>query len=127
MDNQNNKNKETCSVSNHLPGELEVMLGQAMIIGPKTAEYMDRLIHSTGFKESMLGACKGILRLARICGRNRIEAACCRGLQGDKYNLKVIKQILDNKLEGQPLTQPPCGGFVQTKAHEHLRGEQSFT
>ena len=127
MDNQINNSKETCSVSDHLPGELKDLLGQAMIIGPKTAEYMDRLIHSTGFKESMLGACKGILRLARICGRERIEAACCRGLQGDKYNLKVIKQILDNNLEGQPLTQPVSGGFVQTKAHEHLRGEQSFT
>lgn len=128
MDNQNNSDLEPCSAaSNTISAELEQIMDQAMAIGPYTGEYMSKLIKSVGFKAPMLSACRGILRLARVCGKLRIEAACSRALQGSKYNLRIIKHILDNNLEAAPLTGPTTPCCTQTKGHENLRGEQFFT
>jgi len=127
MDHQSSSGPGPCSAGNNISGELEQLMGQAMAIGPGTGEYMSRLVKSIGLKEPMLGACRGILRLARVCGNTRIEAACSRGLQGSKYNLRVIKHILDNNLDRQPLTNPTTPPCLQKRGHENLRGEEFFT
>jgi len=128
MDNQNNSDLESCAAAgNTIAAQLEQMIDQAKAIGPYTGEYMSKLIKSVRFKAPMLSACTGILRLARVCGKLRIEAACSRALQGSKYNLRIIKHILDNNLEAAPLTDPTPPCCTQTKEHENLRGEHDFT
>jgi hypothetical protein len=125
MDNQSSSGVDAHSSGNTVPTELEQMMVQAIAIGPNTGEYMGKLINSSQFKDSMLGACRGIFRLARLCGHDRIEAACSRGLQGSRYNLKVIKTILDKNLENQPLHTPVVLS-PDTREHENLRGDQFF-
>jgi len=127
MDHQSSGGTEPYSAGDNISVDLEQLMGQAMAIGPGTGEYMSRLVKSIGLKEPMLGACRGILRLARVCGNTRIEAACWRGLQGSKYNLRVIKHILDNNLDKQPLVNPTTHSCQQKRGHENLRGEEFFT
>jgi len=127
MDNPNGNNMP---VENplHTTAELNEILLQAAAIGPQTAEYINKLIHHVRFREPMLAGCRGILRLARLCGNDRIEAACCRALRGRKYNLKVIKDILDNHLdeyldEQSDISPQP---YSDPTDHENLRGDQFF-
>lgn len=124
MDNQNGSGSELPSTSDNPAAELEQMMAQAIAIGPKTREYIDLLIRNSRLKGPMLGACRGILRLARLRGYARMEAACARALLGNRYNLNVIKNILDKHLDEQlPIPPAPCSA---TREHENLRGDQFF-
>lgn len=124
MDNQNGSGSELPSTSDNTAAELKQMMLQAISIGPQTSEYMDLLIRNSRLKGPMLGACRGILRLARLRGYARIEAACTRALLGNRYNLNVIKNILDKHLDEQlPIPPAPCS---DTREHENLRGDQFF-
>jgi hypothetical protein len=123
MDNPNSSNRPV-EKPLHVVAELNDILLQAQAIGPQTAAYIEKLINHVRFREPMLAGCRGILRLARLCGNDRIEAACCRALKGRKYNLTVIKSILDNHLDEQ--SEIPPETYSDPTDHENLRGDQFF-
>jgi hypothetical protein len=103
---------------------LQQLYLQVTTIGPQTTGYVSKLIQTGRLPEPMLGACRGIVRLARLCGHHRMEAACKRALEGNKYNLKTIKNILNSNLdtveEIPPVTTPVIS------EHENLRGSSFF-
>lgn len=123
MDNPNNSDRPI-ERPEHAVTELDKILLQAAQIGPQTAEYIQKLINHVRFKEPMLAGCRGILRLARLCGHDRMEAACRRALKGRKYNLTIIKDILDNRLDEQ--SEIPPEQYANPTDHENLRGNQFF-
>jgi hypothetical protein len=69
-------------------------------------------------------ACKGILRLGAKYGQNRLESACKRALQGDRYNYKTVDNILNNNLDKlSDDTQPE---LFQPPAHPNVRGADAY-
>lgn len=102
------------------------LLGQyyetAQAIGVGTAAYIRLLIEKGRMETTMVNGCRAIIRLSRIFGAGRLEAACTRALQGNKYNYKTIKSILINHLDEQGPVEPPENSGGATADHENLRG-----
>jgi transposase len=104
---------------------LEQLFVQAAAIGPQTERYVSQLIQHSRLQKPMFGACRGILRLARLYGHQRMEAACQRALGGTKYNFNVIKDILSRNLDGREEISPPAT-YPSTQEHENIRGSRFF-
>jgi len=104
---------------------LEQLFVQAAAIGPQTEMYVYQLIQHSRLQKPMFGACRGILRLARLCGHQRMEAACKRALGGAKYNFNIIKNILTRNLDGREEISPAVPNPA-IREHENLRGTRFF-
>lgn len=104
---------------------LEQLFVQAATIGPQTEMYVYQLIQHSRLQKPMFGACRGILRLARLCGHQRMEAACKRALSGSKYNFNIIKNILTRNLDGREEISP-VATTPANREHENLRGTRFF-
>jgi hypothetical protein len=104
---------------------LEQLFVQANSIGPQTERYVYQLIQHSRLVEPMFGACRGILRLARLYGHQRMEAACTRALAGNKYNFNTIKNILNRNLDSRQEILPPPDSPA-SREHENLRGTRCF-
>jgi transposase len=59
----------------------------------------------TPHPEQGFRACLGILRLVRTYGRDRVEAACARGLEIGARSYGSVQSILRHGLDHQP---PPA-------------------
>ncbi len=104
---------------------LEQLFVQAAAIGPQTERYVYQLIQHSRLQKPMFSACRGILRLARLCGHQRMEAACQRALGGTKYNFNIIKNILTRNLDG-PEEIALVATTPANREHENLRGTRFF-
>ena len=74
-------------------------LDQAMRIGPFVERYMDEVLKSRAYTEQTYNACRGILRLHKQYGSDRLQAACSRALTGNVFNYRTIQNILINNLD----------------------------
>jgi len=104
--------------------DADYFLREAAKTGPHTEQYVAGVLKGRNIIQQAFDACKGILRLGGKYGQERLEAACKRALQGDRYNYKTVDNILKNNLdklpdEGQPeLFQPPV--------HSNVRGADNY-
>ena len=67
-------------------------------------------------------ACFGLLSLANKYSKERLNAACQRGLDTGAYRLQSIKAILNNGLDKQLLT-PESSDQLTSIDHDNVRGE----
>jgi hypothetical protein len=125
MENEPFKNWSAMSLSRKATSELQQYYEEAQKVGDKTASYIRLLIEKGRSETTMLNGCRGIIRLSRIFGKERMEAACVRGLQGSKYNYKTIKNILINRLDKDENTPEEVDGIVPS-SHDNLRGASFF-
>jgi hypothetical protein len=95
----------------------------ASSIGDNTFFVIDFLLKESFVEEAAYRSCMGILQHSRKDGNVRLEAACRRARQLGSISYEVIKNILKNHQEQQPLFE-----FSQTATgpHENLRGQQAF-
>ena len=98
---------------------------QASAIGADTRQYVDKLLQSRQFSEQAFLACRGLLRLGKTYGNQRLEAACHRALQGQSYSYRIVNNILAKNLDTQPLPDITQSCF-QLPLHDNLRGQSSF-
>ena len=98
---------------------------QATAIGVATSQYIDKLLLTRQFSEQAFLACKGLLRLGKTYGNERLEAACNRALQGDTYAYRIINNILSHNLDQQTLPDDNKATF-QLPLHDNLRGKNAF-
>ena len=101
----------------------DYFLEQSQKIGDNTAKAIERILEQKIFVEQTYNSCLGVLRLAVRYGLKRLEAACCRALQGYKVSYTVIRNILERNLDnngGQ--TELP----LNIPTHENIRGHQSY-
>jgi transposase len=68
-------------------------------------------------------SCLGIIRLARVHGEARLEAACQRALHFGTLSYRSIESILDKRLEAQPLQGDLA---CASPTHENVRGQDYF-
>jgi len=95
---------------------------EAAAIGPATAALTAIIIESRPHPEQGFRACLGILRLLRTYGRDRLEAACARGLEIGARSYGSIQSILQHGLDRQPAPRRPREGDELPLLHPNIRG-----
>ena len=74
-----------------------------------------------GFK-----ACTGLLRLEKLYGAERLEAACGRALYFGTHSYTSVQRILSGDLDALPLPPRTVIAPVARVAHENVRGGAYF-
>jgi transposase len=96
---------------------------KARRIGPVTEQVFDKILARPIFIEQSFTSCLGVLRLGGIYGYDRLEAACTRAMQAQNVTYRMLKHILEKKLDmadGQlqiDFTTPP---------HDNIRGPEQY-
>lgn len=104
---------------------LESVRRQAEAIGPSTGLLVRLIIEAKRHPMLGLRATLGVVRLARPFGRERLEAACARGLDIGARSYGSIRSILDHDLDRQPRAKAaePAGEPI---VHANLRGPRYY-
>lgn len=92
-------------------------------IGPAAKALVESIMQRHEHPELGYRTCFGILRLAKMVGDGRLEAACNRALAINACSLKSVKSILNAGLEQRPLPKKPR---QLTIIHENIRGANAF-
>ena len=99
-------------------------LNQAIIIGPSVQLYMDEVLKARAFTEQTYNACRGILRLHKQYGSDRLQAACSRALKGQVFNYRTIQNILLCNQDQLPDVHQP--DLFHLPDHGNLRGPTTY-
>lgn len=106
------------------PGRL---LGWAHSMGQKTFHLTKHLIEIKDHPEQAYRACLGLLNLARLYGKERLEAACNRAIHYHTLTRRSVAEILKSGLDKQPLPETTPSESKQSNHHENIRGPEYFT
>jgi transposase len=98
----------------------------AATFGPATTRVIELAFEQKAHPEEAYNRCFGILKLGKIHGADRLEAACQRGLATGAISYRSIKSILQSGLDRRPLpaTQFPTQLRI---VHHNIRGAKYFT
>lgn len=77
----------------------DFFIKQAEKIGVYTASYIEQLIAQHEYPEVAYKRSQGIIALKSLYDIDRIEKACSIGLSLEKYSYRLIKNILENKMD----------------------------
>jgi len=89
-------------------------------IGMNTCAVVEHLLKSKAHPEQGYRACLGLMRLGRVHGADRLEAACHRAERLRSYRYRTVEQILIHQQDRLPLEDP--GPARPALTHENLRG-----
>ena len=96
------------------------LIGWAAQTGPQTAAMVDAILAARCHPQQGFRSAMGLIRLGKIYGSERLEAACTLALAGQAIAYKSVKSILDTELDKQPqqaeMTQ------VKPIKHGNIRG-----
>ena len=101
----------------------EKFIRWAARISPVVEEYIRKVLASKAHPEQGYKSCIGILNFEKKVGRDRLVAACQRGLSFQSYGYQVIKNILNRGLD--QLEEPPETTY-RPPEHENIRGQAYY-
>ena len=121
------------TIAEHMPSAhrryadwtIERIRADAAAIGPNTAKLTALILESRPHPEQGYRACIGILRLARLYGAERLEAACDRGLDIGARSYGSIQSILKHGLDRRPPPEPTAQGQLLLD-HPNIRGARYY-
>jgi transposase len=88
--------------------------------GPATGRLVAGIPERRPHPEQGYRACLGLMRLGRLHGADRLEAACARAERLRSYRFRTVEHILINQQDRLPLEDPaPARPAL---SHENLRG-----
>ena len=99
------------------------MLEWAAKTGPATAQLAGNILDSKAFPEQGYRAVLGILRLGRLYGAGRLEAACARALRFGTASYRCVHSILARGLDQQVPEEPEQAALP---LHENIRGGEYY-
>lgn len=105
----------------HAEWTIERIGQEAGSIGAATARLTALILESRPHPEQGFRACLGILRLVRTYGRDRVEAACARGLEIGARSYGSVQSILQHGLDRQSPTTSAHEGELPL-LHPNIRG-----
>jgi len=92
---------------------------EAELIGAQVARLARAIMESKRHPVQGYRAIMGIIRLARVWSKERVDAACARALAIGAYNYRSVRSILEKGLDQVPLkTEGPSLSLE----HENIRG-----
>lgn len=100
----------------------EDLLSQAARLGEYTCNAATHMLNNSIYIEQNYKACYGMLMLAKKYTAQRLEAACRRAASGTRINYTMIKNILVNGLDKQPL----LFDNNPLPKHDNIRGSDHY-
>jgi len=94
-------------------------------LGEYVLQWVEYQLASKAHPQQSYRVCLGLLNLTKQYPKERLNAACRRGLDSGGYRLKNIKIILKNNLDQKAL-QPEQPDLLNTIAHDNIRGASSY-
>ncbi|MCK4502708.1 MAG: IS21 family transposase, partial [Desulfuromonadales bacterium] len=88
--------------------------------GPRTAAMTEAILSSRQHPQQAFRSVMGLIRLGKIYGPERLEAACDLALEGGATSYKSVKSILKTGLDQQPRQQTLP--ITEPIAHDNIRG-----
>ena len=88
--------------------------------GPATGRLVAGILERRPHPEQGYRACLGLMRLGRVHGMDRLDAACARAERLRSYRFRTVEHILTNQQDRLPLDEPAPARPALT--HENLRG-----
>ena len=101
------------------------IIGWAGTIGPETRRLVETILATRAHPEQGYRSCLGIIRLGKVHGNARLEAACARSMAIGARSYRQVESILRTGLDRAPLPAPRD----QPKSpieHENLRGPNYY-
>jgi transposase len=102
------------------------ILTWAQKTGPQTAQMAEKIMDSKRHPEQDYRACLGLLRMGKLYGTDRLEAACIRALAIGTYSYKSVKSILKSELDRQPLPDGKSRKKRTPITHDNIRGTDYY-
>jgi transposase len=96
------------------------LIGWAAHTGPATGRIVAGILERRPHPEQGYRACLGLMRLGRVHGMDRLEAACARAERLRSYSYRTVERILTHQQDRLPLDEPAPARPALT--HENLRG-----
>jgi transposase len=96
---------------------------QASQIGPNAGILVEVIMRERRHPEQGFRACLGIVRLAKMHGSGRLDAACERALEINARSYASVKSILNNNLERRRRERATDGPAI---THPNIRGAKYF-
>jgi transposase len=132
--NRDTKKGARTMVSAHLPANiqfvnelnLDKLISWATSIGKSTQEMITYIIDTRSHPDQARKSCMGILQMSKKVGRDRLENACQRALYYASYGYRVIKGILEKKLDMEPLQMDLDLERYHIGNHENIRGSSYY-
>jgi len=101
----------------------ERLIGWAAQTGPATAKVVEAILTRGPHPECGRRSCLGLMRMAKVYGPLRLEAACDRALHIRNPTRKTVVAILKNGMDKVPLGSEPDAPVI---LHENIRGGGYF-
>lgn len=92
--------------------------------GPATEKLIRNVLASRKHPQQSYRSCLGILRLGKVYGSERLEAACRRALTLGSYRYKSIESILKHRLDEKPLEEQQ--ELALPDSHDNIRGPSYY-
>ncbi len=103
----------------------ERLVRWAQKTGGKTATLIESILASRPHPQQGFRACLGIMRLGKLYGQDRLEAACARALAIKATSFKSVESILKKGLDKQPL--PEVEPEPPAIEHDNIRGPEYYS
>ena len=108
----------------HLEWTPSRIINWAKQTGPATAALVRKILACRPHPEAGYRSCLGIIRLSKHYGKQRVEAACLRGLRSNVTSYKSIKSILERGLDSVPAKCESSN--LVTIRHANVRGSEYY-
>ena len=125
-------NHKHSTVPEHMPSShrryadwnIDRIRQEAASIGPATSALCELILERRPHPEQGFRACRGILRLLRAFGRERLEAAAARAIDIGALSYGSVRSILDHKLDRHAAHKRPADGAPIV--HPNIRGARYY-
>jgi len=101
----------------------ERIVGWTTKAGESTRALAERIIRSRDHPQQAFRSCLGLMRLGKIYGEDRLEAACARVLQVNAISYTSVKSVLKTGLDREPLKTAAATIPID---HPNIRGGEYF-
>lgn len=100
------------------------LIGWAATAGADTAALVEKILASRAHPQQGFRAALGLMRLGKLHGNNRLEAASKRALLSGATSYKSVASILEKGLDRQPLPEPKAP--AAPISHPNTRGANYY-
>ena len=103
----------------------EKLIERGEQISPDVKLYIQAILNKPMYCEQAFKSCEGILAYVRKAGKERLIAACQRGIMFNTYTYSFIRNTITN---GMDRADTPEDGDVQftLPLHDNIRGSQEY-